>query len=215
MENSGRVRMPDRPTPIAAITPSSSARMTTATTMTSGCSPPRSTAKLRNGSDATRKARAVIQAARNLPSTSCQVVIRVTWVVARVPASRSPLIAVPLSAGATRVPSSSTKKMMVEKMPPLALRPKPDSATHSARVTIATKATKMPMRTYQAVPRTRCRSSRASTTRSPEKNSRARAVAGAPRSELVLRGWSYRRAAGRLPGAGVLMPVPPAAGRPD
>jgi hypothetical protein len=61
------------------------------------------------GTAAARNASAVIHAARNLPTTICPVLTSVTWVVASVPASLSPLIALPLRAGATRVPSSRTK----------------------------------------------------------------------------------------------------------
>ena len=154
-EKSGRVSRPERPTPIAAMTPSSRASTSVEIAIVPAETCPRATANTRNGSEAARNARAVSHAAIHLPTTSCAVLTSVTWVVASVPASRSPLIALPLSAGETSVASSSTKNTIVENTPP---PPSSHAFVASTRstVTIATSSTNTPSSTYQATPRTRC-----------------------------------------------------------
>ena len=98
-EKIGRASSAENPTPIAAITPSSSTVTASAVSSTPGFAPPNAAAIRRNGTATARNASDAVQAARNLPSTSCQPRMSVTCVVARVPASRSPLIAPPDSAG--------------------------------------------------------------------------------------------------------------------
>ena len=70
--------------------------------MLAGVTPPASVAQSRKGTETATKARPVIHAARNFASRISAVVASVTCTGARVAASRSPLIALPLRVGETR-----------------------------------------------------------------------------------------------------------------
>src|SRR5690348_12086575 len=83
-ENSGRASSPLSPTPIATTTPISTMSTASETTAARGETPPVITAIRRNGTATPAKARPVIQAARNLPSTISVVVASVTCTGARV-----------------------------------------------------------------------------------------------------------------------------------
>jgi hypothetical protein len=88
-------------------------------------------------------------------------------------------MALPDSAGDTSVPSSSTKKIMVENTPP-----PPDSqaevASQSRNVTMPTSSMKTPSSTYQERPRTRWRSSSVTINQSPVRNRRLRSFMELP-----------------------------------
>lgn len=106
-ENSGRAITPLRATPIAAMIPTSTTSTSSETAMVAASAPPDRVAISRNGIETTTNARPVIHAARNLPMRMSAVVARVTCTGARVAASLSPLIELPLRVGETSTTSSS------------------------------------------------------------------------------------------------------------
>ncbi len=98
--------MPDSATPMPAITPVSTTRITSEVTTAHGLTSPASVESTRKGAATAAKASPVIHAARNLPKRISPVVASVTCTGASVAASRSPLMLLPLRVGETRRISS-------------------------------------------------------------------------------------------------------------
>ncbi len=105
---------PLNPTPIAATMMISAASTSREMSSTAGFAPPPSNDRARNGTATTRKAPPVATAATSLPSMMSPVDAAVTCTAASVAASRSPLIALPLSVGDTSTTSSSTMLTTIE-----------------------------------------------------------------------------------------------------
>ena len=109
MENSGRLASAEIPTPRAHTTPSSTASMSRATRM---CPHPARLGQCRRSGTGRWRPETpapAIHEARNFPHRICPGRSRVTCRMARVPAARSPLMALAEKAGATSRPNSSTK----------------------------------------------------------------------------------------------------------
>ena len=173
VEPAVRATNADQPTPMAHTHASSTAVSSTATTKDSAGVPPISTPSSRNGRLATRKANEAAHAASSLPSTISAGLSSVTWRVARVPALRSPLIEVELRVGVTSSPRPSTSISTEENSsgPREAEAPALlDSALIAPELSSVSPptTTNQTMRaTIHRVERTRWRSSRAATVRTP------------------------------------------------
>lgn len=153
-ENSGRAMSPLRPTPMAATTMISTASTSSETSSTSASAPPPTSDSARNGTATRRNAPPVATAARSLPSMMSPVEAAVTWTAARVAASRSPLIALPLRVGETSTTSSSTMLTTIEYTPAPTKSPHEYTANASP-VTPSRMRANTPSRTYQPTLRSR------------------------------------------------------------